>query len=293
MLDSTVRLVFDEGLTPIQYASLLATLRKARTVDELVELLKREGSRRDMPQDERNAYLAVYRRLLPMSLVKWAEGPLTQGKLVVYDLSEYDDVSKVVAVNLVLRKALEQGYMTVIIDEIHRLAKKTERGEHVMPVLMEAVRESRALGIRLIVADQHLAKVPVSIVDQLANIYLRYPKPPHGVRPEIAERLPKLGPGEALLQYVSIYAITLDWPKIKPAAKHVIKRREQEESIRAIAKNVTTEELEAYIRGDADEETVKKLRKLGLVRGSKRLTSLGKKVYQQLLNEKVRRKTAL
>ncbi|RLE59739.1 MAG: hypothetical protein DRJ35_05045, partial [Thermoprotei archaeon] len=82
------------------------------------------------------------------------------------------------------------------------------------------------------------------------------------------------------------YTITLDKPKITPTTKHVVKNRENKTNARNIAKTVTIEELEAYMHGTADEKTVKKLRKLGLVRGSKRLTSLGRQVYQHLLREK-------
>ena len=281
LLDTTVKLVFGEGLTPIQYTKLYEILKRAggRGVGAVIERIVEESEDTTYREEERNAYKALYWRLLPLSFADWSGWPGWPGR-VVFDLSRLDDVSKVLVSNMVLSRAYRRGGLALVIDEAHRLARRTWRGDVVMPVLADLVREAGALGVRIVVADQNPGEIPHVIVDQLVNMYLRYPKPPVAVPEEIRRLITTLRLGEALLYNASIYRVRLDPPRIRPSPKKVFDTNIL--ALSELAEKVSLEEIEAYLRGEADRETLGKLKSLGVSKGSRRLTRLGRALYEYL-----------
>ena len=281
LLDAAVKLVFEEGFTPIQYTKLYEILREVggKGVGAVIKRIVEESENINYREEERNAYKALYWRLLPLSFAAWRGWSEWSGK-VVFDLSGLDEVSKVLVSNMILSRAYRRGSLILVIDEAHRLARRTWRGDVVMPVLADLVREAGALGVKIIMADQNPGEIPHVIIDQLVNIYLRYPKPPIAVPDEIKRLITTLRVGEALLYNTSIYRVRLFPPRIKPLPKKVFDANIL--ALSSLAEQVNLEEIEAYLRGEADKETLRKLKKLGISKGGRRLTRLGRALYEFL-----------
>jgi len=95
---------------------------------------------------------------------------LPQGRVVI-DLSQLSDYAKVAVANSILYRLLKTGAqrkLTVIIDEVHRLAPLKGYSRP----LENLLREGRALNVRVVMADQTLTAVNSAAVAQCGMLII-------------------------------------------------------------------------------------------------------------------------
>jgi len=177
ILDNSAELVWGEDgrFTPIVYNVVVAALERVEerlgrgmgSVKNLVAELRR-WREREQRQDTALAIDAALRRI---TLLRHDYSyQLPQGRAVI-DLSGLSDYAKVAVASSILHRLLKTGAprrMTVIIDEVHRLAPT--RG-YSRP-LENLLREGRALNVRVVMADQTLTAVNSAAVAQCGMLVL-------------------------------------------------------------------------------------------------------------------------
>jgi len=176
ILDNSAELVWGEDgkFTPIVYNVVVQAVQRVAergvepTAEALVAELRAWRARESRP-DVAAAIDAALRRVSLLA----GGGFSTKLRLgrTVLDLSGLSDYAKVAVANAVIYRLLKtraHRRLTVIIDEVHRLAPT--RG-YSRP-LENLLREGRALNIRVVMADQTLTAVNSAAVSQCGMIVL-------------------------------------------------------------------------------------------------------------------------
>jgi len=177
ILDNSAELVWGEDgrFTPIVYNVVV------RAVERVLERLGPGGTgvrnlaaeleewrRREQRPDVQSAIDAALRRI---SLLRHDYAYRMPGGRAVIDLSGLSDYAKVAVANAVIYRLLKERRprrLTLIIDEVHRLAPTKGYSRP----LENLLREGRALGLRVIMADQTLTAVNTAAVSQCGMLVL-------------------------------------------------------------------------------------------------------------------------
>jgi len=176
ILDNSAELVWGEDgrFTPIVYNVVVQAVQRVAergveaTAEALVAELRAWRARESRP-DVAAAIDAALRRVSLLS----GGGFSTKLRLgrTVLDLSGLSDYAKVAVANSILHRLLKTGAqrrLTVILDEVHRLAPLKGYSRP----LENLLREGRALNIRVVMADQTLTAVNSAAVSQCGMLII-------------------------------------------------------------------------------------------------------------------------
>jgi len=176
ILDNSAELVWGEDgkFTPIVYNVVVTALGRLwersgmASVAMLASELE-EWRRREQRLDVQSAIDAALRRISLLRRPDYAYR--IPGGRAVLDLSGLSDYAKVAAANAVIYRLLKERRprrLTIIIDEVHRLAPLKGYSRP----LENLLREGRALNIRVVMADQTLTAVNSAAVSQCGMLVL-------------------------------------------------------------------------------------------------------------------------